>query len=300
MNIMHFTDLHGNINKYKKSLEIIKRDLSCIDVIVNSGDMYPKDINLFNQDRFIKGYLKEYFEEINELNIPYMCMPGNDDLKIFDILFEETCLQFDNIYSMFTDKAREPVQIEMKYEKNNGDIITNYYDFIGLGLVKDYPFSLKDRCRKDIDSFTYEIQFGPPLYSTMDKNGIKCWNTALFPECLEEKPTLKKELNILPRPNDMRKTIYIMHMPPSRLGLDMCADKRNVGSDAIYEFIKKNQPLLTLHGHIHESPDMTNKFYNRIGNTAIVQPGQVLDQFVYAHISINEMNSDVYINRFLE
>jgi len=34
------------------------------------------------------------------------------------------------------------------------------------------------------------------------------------------------------------------------------------------------QPLLTLHGHIHESPDITGIWRNRAGRTWCVQPGQ--------------------------
>ena len=41
----------------------------------------------------------------------------------------------------------------------------------------------------------------------------------------------------------------------------------HVGSVAIRRFIEECQPLLTLHGHIHESVRITGAFLDRIGRT---------------------------------
>jgi Icc-related predicted phosphoesterase len=41
----------------------------------------------------------------------------------------------------------------------------------------------------------------------------------------------------------------------------------HVGSIAIKQFIEEKQPLLTLHGHIHESARITGSWKERIGNT---------------------------------
>jgi Icc-related predicted phosphoesterase len=41
-------------------------------------------------------------------------------------------------------------------------------------------------------------------------------------------------------------------------------------------FIEKNQPLLTLHGHIHESPQLSGTFCDRIGETLSINPGQFI------------------------
>ncbi|HEX9616124.1 MAG TPA: hypothetical protein VGA03_01815, partial [Anaerolineales bacterium] len=41
-----------------------------------------------------------------------------------------------------------------------------------------------------------------------------------------------------------------------------------VGSTAVRKFIEKMQPLLSLHGHIHESPG-----YTRIGRTLSINAG---------------------------
>jgi len=40
-----------------------------------------------------------------------------------------------------------------------------------------------------------------------------------------------------------------------------------VGSVAVRRFIEERQPLLTLHGHIHESARLTGDWQDRIGRT---------------------------------
>jgi len=41
----------------------------------------------------------------------------------------------------------------------------------------------------------------------------------------------------------------------------------HVGSIAIQRFIKRKQPLITLHGHIHESSRITGSWMDREGGT---------------------------------
>ena len=79
------------------------------------------------------------------------------------------------------------------------------------------------------------------------------------------------------------QAVYIIHMPPVELGLDVCMDGRTVGSESVYEFINKKQPLFSLHGHIHESPDVSGIWKNKIGDTVAIQPGQ-LEMLTYVII----------------
>ena len=45
---------------------------------------------------------------------------------------------------------------------------------------------------------------------------------------------------------------------------------------------------LGFHGHIHESPEVTNKWYAKLGNTICIQPGQS-SSFTYVTIDLNTM-----------
>jgi Icc-related predicted phosphoesterase len=88
----------------------------------------------------------------------------------------------------------------------------------------------------------------------------------------EEK--IKKDLNKLAKLSNPKKTIYVMHAPPMNTALDVIFSGTHVGSKAIRDFILAKQPYLTLHGHIHESVEMTGNWREKLGKTVSVNPGK--------------------------
>ena len=85
---------------------------------------------------------------------------------------------------------------------------------------------------------------------------------------------------------DPRNAVFNIHVPPYKSGLDEAPelDKdlrpvlagqslQPVGSTALREAIRKHQPLLGLHGHIHEGRGAT-----RIGKTLCINPGSMYEQ----------------------
>ena len=85
---------------------------------------------------------------------------------------------------------------------------------------------------------------------------------------------------------DPHNAIFDIHVPPYKSGLDDAPelDKnlrpvlagqslQPVGSTALREAIQKTQPLLGLHGHIHEGRGAT-----RIGKTLCINPGSMYEQ----------------------
>jgi Icc-related predicted phosphoesterase len=85
---------------------------------------------------------------------------------------------------------------------------------------------------------------------------------------------------------DSSRAIFNLHCPPYKSGLDEApaidADLRllhggralrPVGSTAVREAIEKHQPLLSLHGHIHES-----KGAIKIGKTLSINPGSSYEE----------------------
>jgi Icc-related predicted phosphoesterase len=85
---------------------------------------------------------------------------------------------------------------------------------------------------------------------------------------------IREDLSRLPKPLSHKKAIYIMHSPPSGTKLDLIQGGKSVGSRSIKAFIEESQPPLTLHGHIHESPKLSNAYWDRIGETISINPGQ--------------------------
>ena len=85
---------------------------------------------------------------------------------------------------------------------------------------------------------------------------------------------------------DPERTIFSLHCPPYDTGLDeapqLTADMKlkdagkstvPVGSTAVREVIEEHQPVLSLHGHIHEA-----RATKRLGRTLCINPGSSYEQ----------------------
>ena len=102
---------------------------------------------------------------------------------------------------------------------------------------------------------------------------------------------------------DMDRAIFNFHAPPYNSGLDAApaldenmrpihggAVMKPVGSTAVRDAITKRQPMLSVHGHIHESKGVT-----KIGKTLAINPGSVYTDGVLqgAVIDLNEKKKKV-------
>jgi Icc-related predicted phosphoesterase len=59
----------------------------------------------------------------------------------------------------------------------------------------------------------------------------------------------------------------------------------------------EEQPLLTLRGHFHESPQISGLWMERVGKTICIQPGQPSDKLVYVSIDLRTLEIDRYIEK---
>ncbi len=98
MKVLFVTDLHGSKWKYERLFEVAKSFKA--NIVINGGDMLPKDGDLFRQDEFITNYLDHHLSRFESIGIYYLCYLGNDDLRIFDGLFEETCDKYSFVVSL--------------------------------------------------------------------------------------------------------------------------------------------------------------------------------------------------------
>jgi Icc-related predicted phosphoesterase len=103
------------------------------------------------------------------------------------------------------------------------------------------------------------------------------------PRELDEDELLRRIDTLAAEAGDMDRCIFNLHVPPYASDLDTAAELTSdlelvteggqpklipVGSTAVREAIEKHQPLLALHGHVHESRGST-----KIGRTVCVNPG---------------------------
>jgi len=113
-------------------------------------------------------------------------------------------------------------------------------------------------------------------FGGFDIVGYSCVNPYpfIFKEWERNEGDIKKDLEKLKKGMNPSKTIMVFHAPPHNTVLDVMYTKENMGSKSIRKFIEKEQPLLTLHGHIHESPDISGSIKDTIGKTLSVNPGR--------------------------
>jgi len=104
------------------------------------------------------------------------------------------------------------------------------------------------------------------------------WNT--FRELPEDRLAERIE-GIVAQVPDMGRAIFNFHAPPYGSGLDEApaldenlkllhggATMKPVGSTAVADVISREQPMLSVHGHIHEGRGVT-----KIGRTLTINPG---------------------------
>jgi Icc-related predicted phosphoesterase len=140
---------------------------------------------------------------------------------------------------------------------------------------------------------------------SMDYSNPTPWKTPR--ECSEDE--LWKKLEALPpmTSGNWKKIICNFHCPPygTRLDLAPKLDKTlkpvynlgipefiNVGSTSIRKFLEKYQPILSLHGHIHESAGTEN-----IGETMAMNPGSEYTAGILKGVIV-ELNESGLVNWF--
>jgi len=253
--LLFVTDLHGSRWKYERTLALAKE--TGAGLVVNGGDISPHGRRHEDQERFYREFLGPHFAACREAGIRYLLITGNDDMAAFDAVLDEVC----SGYPLVDHVSQRMVAF-------------GGFTFVGMSHVTDYPFRLKDRARRDAEGCVFGPQFGPGILSTREGfREIPDW-----PSFAATLPTIGEELAALPAPSDPSRTVYVLHGPPSGLGLDVVRGGAKVGSPATRAFIGRVQPRLTLHGHIHESPEESGTWRGEIGETVCIQPGQSPDR----------------------
>jgi uncharacterized protein len=259
MKVLYTSDLHGEIHLYQELLSLAISPSS--EIIIIGGDLFPSfpptkryEDMVPNQKIFIDQFLSPFFKRMLETTSvqQIFLIPGNWDLG-YPYLFEKPTERIIDLN-------------QRSYRLKNG------YELIGYPFVPPTPFRPKDYEKMDDREAPWPPQKNPSYILSSDQTDQL---TPIDPYLyLRGRETIEEDLDRLPKPLYQKRTIYIMHSPPFGTRLDLIQGGKSTGSRSIKTFLERNQPLLTLHGHIHESAELSGAYMDRIGKTLSINPGQ--------------------------
>jgi Icc-related predicted phosphoesterase len=259
MKCLYTSDLHGETRLYQELLSLASS--TSADIVVMGGDLLPSypptkryEDMVPNQKTFIDQFLSSFFKGILETTSirQIFLIPGNWDLG-YPYIFREPM-------EGLTDLAQKRHQLQ------------NGCELIGYPFVPPTPFRPKNYEKMDDREAPWPPQKNPSYILASDQTDqLTPVDPYLF---LRKRETIEEDLDHLPKPLDSKRTVYITHSPPFGTRLDLIQGGSSAGSRSIRTFIEKTQPLLALHGHIHESPMLSGAYFERIGRTLSINPGQ--------------------------
>lgn len=250
------SDLHGHISRYKKLFQKILEEKP--SAVFMGGDLLPSGLFAFtSQESVVEDFISEiliqnFISLKNEL--------GNEYPRVFIILGNDDG-------AMDEGEFIKGEQLGIWEYIHNKKVVFGEFSVFGYAFVPPTPFMLKDWEKYDVSRYT-DPGCVPPeegAHSLPIKKSEIIYST------------IEKDLENLTGSEDVSRSIFLFHSPPYQTMLDRAAlDGKSfnyapldvhVGSIAIKRFIEKRQPLLTLHGHVHESARLTGKWMDKIGET---------------------------------
>lgn len=248
--VLFVSDLHGNQSKYDCLFEQLF--LEKPDALFLGGDLFPPFGQLY--DRRGKNFRKLFLNRFKRIKEKL----GKDYPEVFIILGNDDPIDEEENF------------LNPKYGGywnyvNMGKSRLGKYSVYGYSYIPPTPFIIKSWERYDVSRY-----IDPGCTHLFDENNINPLN-------METYPTIKEDLERLTLGKNMNLAILVTHVPPYQTNLDRAALDgmffnhapldTNIGSIAIRRFIEERQPLLTLHGHVHESTKITGNWMQKIGRT---------------------------------
>ncbi len=256
------SDLHGRVARWRRLFALVREERPA--ALLLGGDLLPSGFLLSRArgddeapEDFVRDFLAVELARLrDELGAAYprvLLILGNDDPRRREDAVREVAAGglWEYLHGARAEVAGRAVW--------------------GYACVPPTPFRLKDWERYDVSRFT-DPGCVPP------EAGVRS-----VP--VEEREivhgTIAADLEALAGDADLSRDIFLFHTPPYDTVLDRAAlDGKtvdhvpldvHVGSIAVRRFIEARQPLLTLHGHVHESTRLTGEWRARIGRTWMFQ-----------------------------
>lgn len=276
MRICFTSDLHGAARLYEELDALLERERP--DVLLLGGDLFP-DAELHDplgtQGAYVRGPFAQMIARWRTAapKMRIACILGNHDFAFVG-----------GILRGFSAPDLTLLDVSRPWEVDG-------VRFLGYWSTPPTPFWVKDHERLDDPSDALP-QLGGVVWDEA-ANQLRRVGPA---EHFGLAPTINAELLAAPRLEG--PWIFVCHAPPFGCALDRLPNvEQPVGSRSVRTFITRHAPLCALHGHIHESPGLTGQYFEMIGSTLCVNPGQTLERLhavVFDPADLGSLRHTVY------
>jgi uncharacterized protein len=249
------SDLHGRINRYEKLFEEIESHKP--QIVFLGGDLLPSGLHYSIAETPHRNFITDFLTlELLRLK------------KLLGSAYPQVFLILGNDDGRFEEKAFKRVAaLELWHYIHNQKAIFGNYSIYGYSYIPPSPFLLKDWERYDVSQYCDPGCLSP-------EEGVR---TVPVSRDEQRYTTIKKDLELLTGNDDLSRSVFLFHSPPHKTRLDLAALEGklidgvpldpHVGSIAVRQFIETRQPLVTLHGHVHESSRLSGSWQDKIGQT---------------------------------
>ena len=287
MRILFISDIHGSTTVFEKAINVVEK--YNIDVLIISGDLTGKNIHpiIIENDNYTleidgrkqtvsESEIIQYETKLSEQGHYFFRISKEDfgalrEREIFELLDLKILERLEN-WLIKLSQLIDSDDIKVIVTPGNDDILEvdnliNRYESKGIFSGLSRP-----------------VKVGMNEIISLDYTNITPWRT--YRE-LPEKELQKLIKTKVKSIENIRHAIFNFHCPPYDTKLDIAPsidndfhyiinpggiENKHVGSTAVKQAIEQYQPLLSLHGHIHESEG-----FHYIGNTLSVNAGSAFE-----------------------
>ena len=268
MKMIVLSDPHQNDEKWDLLCRAVREVRP--QVVAIAGDLFPKGNGILSHLSFVDS-LRDYGRIIKSEGAELVIIPGNDENQNVVPALEQG--DTDGLWHYVADRVKR----------------VSSYDFCGCPWVKDHPFGYKYWVvpQRADDIYINPFQISGPLLINSDNEIVPIDDYRAF---LSVRTDMFKLLSdMAAQVEDLSKSIWLIHDPPAGIELDVCGSGVRVGNEAVSDFLNTYQPLLSVHGHIHESPLVNgNIWWGKIGKTLCIQAGQPDGPLHYATFELRD------------
>ncbi|MGN6360696.1 MAG: metallophosphoesterase family protein [Thermomicrobiales bacterium] len=262
MKLIFATDLHGDTAAYAALADLARAEQAT--AVLLGGDLCEYSRTAAPQLTFAAGPLREFLDELRAARIGVVAIWGNDDRAALAGQLQDFARE-----GLLTLAGTTPQWISALDDPRERVAV------IGYPYVPPTPFRIKEQERRDLAADRYQGRL-PILVSaaTPDDAPVEAPD-----DYLDRLPSIEDDLAAIPPLAP--PWIAIVHTPPWQV-LDLTSRDVRAGSRAVRTWLLARQPVLALHGHIHEAPDCLGRWAERLGATLCVNPGAALGTAVQA------------------